>query len=130
VFDARLDSVAYTKDALIQREPGNGKRFITAVFTLKNRAATPHSYHWGNFLAVLRDADGEKVPYTQAILKPSRDERTTGQLAPGEEVRVRVFFPVPEKVDGKAILLSEGKLVDVRSARVFAFDLSTVTASQ
>jgi hypothetical protein len=130
VFDARLDSVAYTSDPLITKEPGKGNRFVTAIFTLKNRAATPHSYHWGNFLATLRDADGEKVPYTQAILKATRDERITGQLAPGEEVRIRFFFPVPEKVEGKSVQLSEGKLVDARLARVFAFDLSTATASK
>ncbi len=130
VFDARLDSAAYTSETLIQREPGKGNRFLTAVFTLKNLTATPQSYHWGNFLATLKDADGEKVPYTQAILKATRDERTTGELAPGEEVRVRFFFPVSEKVEGKSVLLSEGKLVDVRTARVFAFDLGTAIASK
>ncbi len=127
VFDARLDEVTYTGQKLLNREPGPGKRFLTATFTIKNRTASKQSYYWGHFHADLRDADGEKAPYTQALLKASRDEKTDGELAPGEEARVRFFFPVPENVAGKTLNLAEGKQIDVRAARVFAFDLSDAT---
>jgi hypothetical protein len=77
-----------------------------------------------DFSPELRDADGEKARYTQALLKASRDEIAQGELAPGEEARVRFFFPLPENVAGKTLNLAEGKQIDARTARVFAFDLS------
>ncbi len=128
VFDARLDSVAYTTEPILKREPGKGNRFMVATFTLKNRTTKAQSYYWGYFNADLRDADGEKVKYTQALLKGSRDERAQGDLSPGEETRVRLFFPVPENVAGKSLSLSEGKEVSLRDARVWAFDLTGTPA--
>ena len=125
VYDARLDEVAYTSDTLAKRAPGEGKRFLTAVFTIKNRAGRNERYVWSDFLPDLRDADGEKVPYTQALLKASRDEIAHGELAPGEEARVRFFFPLPAEVAGKTLRLAEGKQIDARTARVFAFDLGS-----
>lgn len=125
VFDARLDAVSYTTEPLVKNTPPKGSRFVVATFTLKNRTMKPQSYYWGYFNADLRDADGEKVKYTQTLLKATRDERAQGELSPGEETRIRLYFPVPEKVDGKTISLSEGKQVSLRDARVFAFDLTS-----
>jgi len=97
---------------------------VTAVFTLRNASQADASYTWSDFGVELKDADGEKVPYTQSLLKASRDETANGTLAPGEEARVRFFFPLPKNVEGKTLDLAEGKKVHVRTARVFAFDLS------
>ncbi|MBC7808428.1 MAG: DUF4352 domain-containing protein [Akkermansiaceae bacterium] len=129
VFDARLDEVTYTTEPLVKREPPKGGRFVVTTFTLKNRIEEPQSYYWGYFNADLRDADGEKVKYTQALLKGNRDERAQGDLTPGEETRVRLFFPLPEHVPGKTLSLSEGKGVSLRAARAWTFDL-TGTAAQ
>lgn len=123
-FDVKLDEVAYTAGPLIKREAGDGKRFMTATFTIKNRLTKPVGYYWSDFLPQLKDADGEKVLYTQAILKASRDETTQGELAPGEEARIRFFFPLPENVTGKTLRLTEGKIIDARVARAYAFDVS------
>ncbi len=126
VFDARLDEVAYTSQTLEKHEPGKGKRFLTAVFTLKNRTASKQTYYWGYFLASLRD--GEKVPFVQMLLKASRDEYAKGELEPGEEGRIRLIFRLPENVAGKSVNLAEGIQVDARAARVFAFDVSSASA--
>ena len=128
VFDARLDEVTYVNGPLLRREPGDGKRWLTAIFTIKNTTNTTQRYLWSDFLPDLRDADGEKAEYTQAILKASRDEAAGDDLAPGEEARIRFFFALPQKVDGKILRLAEGKQIDARAARVFAFDLTGVTA--
>jgi hypothetical protein len=124
VFDTRLDEVAYVKGPLLNREAGAGKRYFTAVLTLKNRTNRPQTYYWGYFLADLKDADGEKSGFAQALLKATRDEANSGEVAPGEEARIRYFFPVPDSVTGKTLRFAEGKQIDARVARVFAFDVS------
>jgi hypothetical protein len=128
-FDTRLDEVAYVNGPLIKREPGEGKRYLTAIFTIKNRTNSPKRYAWSDFLPDLRDADGEKSPNPQAILKASRDESTYGDLAAGEEARIRFFFPLPTNVAGKTLRLAEGKEIDARTARVYAFDLTAATGT-
>ena len=127
VFDARLDSVSYASEPILTREPGKGNRFVTATFTIKNRTESPQRYYWGDFNADLTDADGEKVRYTQAIVKATRDEKHAGDLNPGEETRFRVFFALPVTVEAKSISLTEGKIIDLRTARIFTFDLTTAT---
>lgn len=123
VFDTRLDEVAYTDQPLFKREPGKGNRWITATFTIKNRTNRPQRYYWADFLPDLRDADGEKAKYTQALLKATRDELAQDDLAPGEETRIRFFFPLPNNVAGKTLKLAHGGPIDARVARVWAFDL-------
>jgi hypothetical protein len=125
VFDARLDAVAYTTMPLLSKEPGVGKRYLTAIVTLKNRTLQPRSYNWGQFNADLRDADGEKVAYNQTLLKGSRDEAVASDLGAGEETRVRFFFTLPQNVAGKTLLLSEHTHHAVGKARVLAFDVSS-----
>lgn len=125
LLDMRLDETAYVTTPILNREPGAGKRFLTATFTIKNRTASAQRYVWSDFLPDLRDADGEKVAFTQAILKATRDESTYGDLAPGEEARIRFFFPLPADVAGKTLRMAEGKQISATAARVFAFDLST-----
>ena len=129
VFDARLDEVNYVNGPLLRRDRGAGKRYVTTIFTIKNRTNRPQRYVWSDFLPDLRDAEGEKAPYTQALLKATRDEVTYGDLAPGEEARIRFFFPLPGDVTGKTLRLAEGKQVDARVARIFAFDLTHAPAS-
>ncbi|MBC8142147.1 MAG: DUF4352 domain-containing protein [Armatimonadetes bacterium] len=125
VFAARLDSVADVSEPILTREPGKGNRFVTVTFTIKNTSEIVQRYYWGYFHADLIDADGEKVPYTQAIVKATRDESHEGNLNPGEETRFRVFFALPANVAAKSIRLTEGKIIDLRAARIFLFDLTT-----
>lgn len=122
VYDVKLDSVEYTTEALAKREPKPGYRYVTATFTVKNASKSERAYYWGYFDATLRDADGEKVDFQQALLKASRNEVAQGNLEPGEETRVRLFFPVPEKVNAKTLYLRESYLSG-NKGRVLAFDL-------
>lgn len=127
-FDTRLDEVAYVPGPLKGHEAGAGKRFLSAVFTIKNRTIADKSYIWSDFMPDLRDADGEKVAYNQEMLKATRDEAARGTLAPGEEARVRFFFPLPADVMGKTLRIAEGKLINASYARVYAFDVAAAAA--
>lgn len=124
VFDATLESASYTTEELLGRAPKKGYRYLTATFTLKNATLRSQRLYWGDMLAELRDADGEKVPYTQALLKASRDEKAEGNLEPGEETKVRLYFPLPENVGAKTVVLRECSRVQQQQARPFAFDVS------
>jgi len=123
-IEARLDTVTYSKDPLGEVELPAGKQNVSAVFTIRNPNKGRENYSWSVFNAVLRDGDGEKVPYNQWLLKGSRNEIAQGVLEVGEETRVRFFFALPEKVTGKTLLLKEGNYVGIANARVFAFDLT------
>jgi hypothetical protein len=129
-FDTRLDAVAYTNEDLLRRDPGKGNRWMTVTFTIKNRTNKAQRVYWADFLPEARDADGEKLYYTQALLKASRNESAQGDLAPGEEGRIRFFFPIPANLEGKSIKLTQGLILDARVARPFLFDLTTVKPAQ
>lgn len=124
VFDTRLDLVGTVEGKLLNREPGDGKHWFTVSYTIKNRTASQQRYVWSDFMPELKDTDDEKVRWTQAILKVSRDEVTYGELAPGEEAKFRFFFALPENVSGKTLTLSEARLVHHTKARPFVFDLT------
>jgi hypothetical protein len=128
-FDIKLESVAYTDESLGGREVKKGYRNVSAVFTIKNVAASKQRYYWGDFDVTGRDAEGEKVPYTQAMLKPSRNEKTDGDLEPGEEVRVRFYFPVPKEVSAKTMALKDLR-TSGRDGRALVFDLTSAPAGQ
>lgn len=78
-FDLTLESFAYTDEALNGRALQPGYRNAVATFTLKNAPGRDSRYYWGYFEAVGRDADGEKVPYNQTLLKGA--QRVRGRRA-------------------------------------------------
>ncbi|HVK06067.1 MAG TPA: hypothetical protein VM490_21535 [Armatimonadaceae bacterium] len=107
-FDVQFESAAYTTEELRGQSAGDGNRYLTATFRIKNATNTPKRYYWATFTPELRDADGEKVEYPQTLLKATRPEVAEGgDVAPGEEVRFRFFFVLPEKVAGKTLTLTE-----------------------
>jgi hypothetical protein len=124
-FDVRLDSANYSTEPNMGHKVGAGKRFVNAVFTIRNKGPRATRYSAADFRADLKDADGEKVNYNSEMLKPSRDERASGELLPGEEARVRFFFELPQNVDAKTVLLQYGY---DRESRTYAYDVSTVAS--
>lgn len=121
LFDLKLDSVAYTKDKIGGKAPGAGKRFLVATFSLKNGTgptASEKNWSYSTFKIELKDADGEKVKYGDYLYKATRDETASGGLKPGEEGRFRVFFELPENVQGASVNVAEGE------SRTYTFDVS------
>jgi len=126
-FDVKLESTGSLNEPVLRRELKPGYRNYTATFTIKNATQSKKSYYWSHFNAELRDADGEKVPFTQSLLKASRLEAASGELAPGEEARIRFFFPLPENVEAKTLYLKD-QYDTGGKGRILAFDLSTAPA--
>ncbi|MFC4453922.1 hypothetical protein [Deinococcus sonorensis] len=116
-YDVRLDDAKFTTEALGGQAPGAGKRYLTAIFTLKNNLGRDTSFSWSDLKATLKDADGERVEYNQTLLKASRDEKAGGPLAKGDEARVRFYFELPADVAGDSLMLTD------ESGRTFVFDV-------
>jgi hypothetical protein len=121
VFDFQFESAAYTTEALRSDGPGDGNRYLTATFRIKNATGTPQRYYWATFEPELRDSDGEKVEYPQILLKGTRNDDAEGNLAPGEETRIRFVFVLPQKTGGKTLTLSENI---VNMSHPYVFDVS------
>jgi hypothetical protein len=128
-MDVTLEAVgsiagpAYNGDS-----PKPGYRYATVLVTLKNVTAAKRRYYWGDFDATARDADGEKVPFTQSMLKGTRNEKADGELEPGESVRVRFYFAVPESVQLKTVTLRDTAYSGV-NGRPVVFDLTGAPAA-
>jgi hypothetical protein len=118
-FDVKFESAAYTSEPLQSDGPGDGNRYLTATFRIKNATNAPQRFYWATFAPDLRDADGEKVEYPQSLLKATRNETAEGNVAPGEETRIRFFFVLGEKVAGKTLTLAENAGNDPSHAYVF-----------
>jgi len=124
-FDARLDAVTYTTEPIKARAPGAGKRYCVATFMLLSKGPKQGRYGYSYFRADLKDADGEKVNYNTSMLKAARDEEAHGELEPGEEVRVRFYWVLPENVAARTVLLQYGY---DRESRTYAFDVAAAPA--
>jgi hypothetical protein len=128
-LDVKLESTGSLAEKVPSRELKPGYRNFTATFSVKNPTPVKRNYYWSHWEAELRDADGEKVPYTQALLKASRLETGAGgDLEPGEEARFRFFFPLPENVQAKTLYLRDRSWTGGKG-RVLVFDLSSATAA-
>ena len=115
---ARLDSAAYTAQPLGGSPPDAGERYLTATFTIQNKSAGNLGISGVNFTPILRDAQGQMLEYNQTILQPAADASADTLLAPGAEVSVRFFWPLPKAVRAKTLSLAEGL------SRAYMFDVS------
>ena len=122
-LDARLDSISYSTEAISGVAPGTANRYCNAIYTLKNKGRRSARYSYSFLRADLKDADGDRTDYNTSMLKASRDEQAGGELQPGEEVRVRFYFKLPEKATAKTILLQYGY---DRESRTYAYDAESI----
>lgn len=120
-LEARVDGLTFAKEKLGDIEPEEGKRFAVVAVTLRNPVASALQYDWNTLAPELTDAAGDKYEYNQVMLKAAQNTLSEGgTLRPGEEVRVRYFFAVPEAAQPKTLRLSFGG----EEGRAFLFDVS------
>jgi hypothetical protein len=123
LLDIKLEGVTYDTNAMEQRLPAEGKRYLVAGFAVKNAtgsSAEAVAYSYGAFGFTLHDADGERMDFGGSLVKATRDEPSEGYLRPGEEIRFRVYFELSAGVQGRVLMVSD------RNSRMYAFDLSAL----
>lgn len=119
-FDVKIESAAYCDDPIMNRSPQKGKRYMVFKGTAKNESKGQRFFGWNRFIPVLTDADGGSVNWNQVVLYASRDEAISTQVKPGNEIRFRYYFEVPEDLDLQTLSLTE------QSSRAYSYDVSRV----
>lgn len=127
-YDVRLDSVTYTTTPVGDGEgaetPGEGKRYAIINVTVRNAATAEYDYQWGTFAPELKDADGEKYPYNNQVLKATRNESASGTLKPGEEIRLRYYYTISTEATAKTFSLAGS--VGSDPTHTLVFDVSSL----
>lgn len=118
-FDLRLETLSFSDEKLDGRTPRLGSRFLVATVLLKNQAPRESYLGLQTFMPEIQDADGERLRYL-TVLKASRDEGPSQQIAPGAEYRVRYVFEVPVGAPLRTLAFQEGR------AHALLFDVSQV----
>lgn len=110
-FDVQLDDVAFTLKPLLDDEPvPAGKRFAVFTLNVKNMLPTPAPLHRGTFAFTLDTAEGRIIPWNQQLLFGAKgSERINQEVAPGQALAVRVFFPLGAEEAAQTLRVTEGE---------------------
>ena len=116
----KLDSVAFTTEPVKGRAPKAGTRYLTIIGTMKNETVNNFGVAWSTIKPRLLDADGAEIRWDGNTFYASRDDNVNTTLEPGQELRFRHVFTVPEKVGLGSIAWTEN------GGRAFVYDLTQV----
>lgn len=107
-YDMTFESVTFSSEALLDRTPPAGKRYVLATVALTNRGANDDSPSHYTFGRELLDADGEPVAFW-ILAKGNRPEEAINRaVKPGETYRVRLVFVAPADVGLRQLTVREG----------------------
>jgi hypothetical protein len=90
------------------------------TFSVRNGCASDQAYGDFSFDAMLRLSSGENIGWNRCLLSETSDEAAEGTLAPGQEVRLRIYFETPKDEPATSLRFRE------RDGRVFISDLSSL----
>lgn len=116
----KLDSIAFTTDKVKDRLAPKGKRYLVIAGSIKNTTIIPQGIAWSTVKAKLTDADGGEIRWNGNLLYASRDDSLNAKLEPGQEIRFRWFFEVPEAAGLQSLSVSQS------GGRDFVYDVSSV----
>jgi hypothetical protein len=123
VYGVRFNSLDYSSDAIKGNPPDEGKKFAIVNVTVKlnyHREFSMFEFTGGDTpLHELVDGDGEHIkPF--AFLKAKSDEDAEHSFKRGDEYNCRIVFMVPQKFEGKKLVLG------ATSAPKWAYDISAI----
>ena len=123
-LDIKLESVAFSTEALEKRPPAEGKRYLVATFATRSGLANRDlNYSYSNFEINLTDADGSTKRFDDYLVRATRDERAEGTLKPGAETKFRAFFELPADLGAQTLTIAENANM-VGKSRTYSFDVS------
>ncbi len=112
--DMRLESAQISTSEPGDMRPSEGKRFVRLTFGFRNpmpRGAPNAGVSMcgtDGFILEFTDAENERQttqPCGTSFLKVSRNESGDGELAPGQEVKLRYVFEVPNNVAASKLVV-------------------------
>lgn len=108
-FTVSVEKYEYTADALGREAPHAGERYLVFTLLVKNMAPTEQLLRADTFEATLTSTDEEELPRVNTMLFATTNRPIAQMSQPGQEMRVRVFFTVPQGVTPKTLALQEGE---------------------
>lgn len=119
VLSTKIEKAEFSTGAINGRQPKKGSRYLVINGTVKNNNVTPIGIRWSTLKPKLTDSDGGTIAWNGTILYASRDDNVNVSMEPGQEIRFRWFFEVPEAAGLASLAASEG-------GREFIYDMSGV----
>lgn len=120
-FTINLENVAFTSNAIKDRLPKKGYRYLVATIKAKNDTPFKIGYAWSTIKPELLDIDDMPISWNSSPLRANSDEGISMNIEPGKEIGVRFYFEVPEKVSVKSINFRQGA-----DGRRIVYDISSV----
>jgi hypothetical protein len=118
---AKIDSAEFTMEPFRDRAPGKGLRYLVIRGTVKNNLIVKRSMSWGTFTPKLIDTDGGEIHWSSDTYFASRDDSISAEIEPGNELRFRWVYEVPDKVQPQSL---EAK--QTSDGRKYVYDLSEI----
>lgn len=108
-FNVSVEQFAYTTDALGREAPDAGERYLVFTLLVKNMAPTDQLLRADTFKATLTSTDEEDLPRVNTLLFATSNRPVSQMSTPGQEMRVRIYFTVPQGVTPKTLALQESE---------------------
>jgi hypothetical protein len=118
-FDVALEKAEYSTQAIREETLEEGERFLVLTVRVKNQSPQENTYRWDTFEPELRTTDGERLEYNEHLLLATSNREADLTLHPGEEVRVRYFYRIPEGATAKSFSLRNARY----DGRTLVFEL-------
>lgn len=116
----KIDSVEFSTEPFKEQPPKKGYRYLVIKGSARNNLFEKRGLSWGTFVPKVVDGDGGQIDWGQETYFASRDEGIRSNIEPGQELRFRWVFDVPEKLPLQNISVTEG------NGRAFVYDLSQI----
>jgi hypothetical protein len=119
-WSVRFDGTTFSDSKINDNEPGENSRFLVIAMMAKNVSMRQNNIAWSTFTPKLTDKDGNSLEWNSDTLQGSRDQTINSQVDPGQEIKFRHYFSVPNDVSLKDYSIKEA------DGRAYVFDLSGV----
>lgn len=116
----KFDGASFSDTPYKGQELGEGNRNLFVAATIKNVAPTKQFFRYDFLKSALKDAGGADVDAKKDMLLGSRDAGVETDLAPGQELKVRIQFEVPKDLTLKTYSVAKDE------SRLYEFDISGV----
>ena len=106
-FCVTVEKVESVSTALDAREPERGSRFLVFSLLMRNQIPVENLLRDDTIRPELTSTEREVLPY-RGMLLATTNRHVDQPIGPGEEMRVRIYFTVPEGSKPETLAITEG----------------------
>ncbi|MHB0998917.1 MAG: hypothetical protein ACYC27_06695 [Armatimonadota bacterium] len=116
----KIESAQFSTASLAGAAPRKGFRYLIVTAAAKNPMINKDGMRWSTFTPKLTDIDNAEIRWDGQTYYGSRDDSVNSDIEPGQELRFRHIFKVPENVQLKELAVSQS------GSRSYVYDMSEV----